>query len=249
MYALAASFAGYFALLAYSDLTRPEPHGFIVQLREPGLVLLRVTAGSPAARAGLKPSDRIVSANGRLIRHRLDWQLVETNLRVGQPLRMEIERNGLLHTTTLLLGRTPWRSRLITAEATLLGVRSVQFVTLVLAVVVALRRPFDLSARVGAWLLATVAVYSIALPFGIAANWRALPLVLGLVLWVPFLSSLATGTVLFTFFALFPRPIVRSGWVWLLTWLPAAAMLPLQLQFGLASVESSPFLVETLRDS
>ncbi len=236
MYALAASFAGYFALLAYSDLTRPEPHGFIVQLREPGLVLLRVTPGSPAARAGLKPSDRIVSANGRLIRHRLDWQLVETNLRVGQPLRMEIERNGLLHTTTLLLGRTPWRSRLITAEATLLGVRSVQFVTLVLAVVVALRRPFDLSARVGAWLLATVAVYSIALPFGIAANWRALPLVLGLVLWVPFLSSLATGTVLFTFFALFPRPIVRSGWVWLLTWLPVAAMLPLQLQFGLASV-------------
>ena len=59
---------------------------------------------------------------------------------------------------------------------------------------------------------------------------------LGLVFWLPFLSSLAIGAVLFTFFAVFPRPIVRSGWPWFLMWVPAAAVLPFQLQFGIAAV-------------
>ena len=236
MYLVAGSFAGYFVLLAYSDLTRPEPHGFVAQFRESGLVLSAVTAGSPAALAGLITNDHILRVDGRSIRHRLDWQLAETNLRSGQAVEVEIEREGVLQTVTFSLDRMPWRDRLTTVEATLAGIRSVQLVTLVLAVAVALRRPFDLSARVGAWLLATVGVYSVVLPFGFAANWRALPVVVGLVLWLPFLSSLAIGAVLFTFFAVFPRPIARSRWPWFLAWVPVAAVLPFQLQFGLAAV-------------
>jgi hypothetical protein len=37
MFVLAAAFAGYFALLLHSDLTRPEPAGFISEIHDSAL--------------------------------------------------------------------------------------------------------------------------------------------------------------------------------------------------------------------
>src|SRR5947209_6617076 len=85
--------------------------------------------------------------------------------------------------SALILNRAPRTYWLTTAGATLLSARSVQLATLVLALIVAFRRPVDRSARVGAWVLGTLAVYSIVWPYQIAATWRALPAVLGLALW------------------------------------------------------------------
>ena len=50
----------------------------------------------------------------------------------------------------------------------LLGVRSVQLVTLGFAFLIAFRKPRDPTARMGAWLLATVGVFCIVLPARIA---------------------------------------------------------------------------------
>jgi tRNA A-37 threonylcarbamoyl transferase component Bud32 len=236
MFVLALAFTGYFALLLYSDLVRPEPAGFVLEIQQSAMTLRAVARGSPAARAGLEVGDRVLVANRQPIRNRLDWLSVEANLRVGRPLRLEVSRNGQPGSISVVLSRAPWSYWRTTAGATLLTARSVQLITLVLALVVALKRPFDLSARVGAWVLATLAVYSIVLPYQIAATWRALPAVVGLALWIPFASSQAIAAVIFTFFAAFPRPIIRPRWAWLAAWAPAVLVLLLQLQFAVRIV-------------
>lgn len=236
MFVLAAAFAGYYSLLLHSDLRRPQPIGFISQIAGSGMFVLGVAKDSPAARAGLEVGDRIVEADGHLVRNRLDWLLFDTNLQTGQPLHLEIDRNGERHSATLVLGRTPWSYWTTMPGATLLSARTVQLVTLLLAIVVAFKRPFDRSARVGSWMLATLAVYSIVLPSQIAATWRSLPVIVGAALWIPFASSMTIAAVLFSFFALFPRPIVRSGWAWFALWVPMAVVLFFQLDFAVRAV-------------
>src|SRR5438067_1576494 len=231
MFALAAAFAGYFALLLQSDLTRPAPTGLVSEIHESAMMVDAVSPGSPAADAGLQPGDRIVTANGLPIRNRLDWLAVAMNLQSGRPLRLEVARGGEWREAILPLSRTPAGFWMTAAGATLLVPRGVQFIALALVFVVAFKRPFDVPARVGGWLLATFAVFSINPPYQIAATWRALPVLVGMPLWVPFASSLAVAAVLLTFFAIFPRPLVRSPWVWLLVWAPMSLPLFLELRF------------------
>jgi len=90
-------------------------------------------------------------------------------------------------------------------DGVLLAIRTVQLITLGLAITVALRRPRDPVALSGAWLLATAGVFSIALPAGWATAWRMLPPVAGAFLWFPFLSTLAGGLILLLFAAQFTR--------------------------------------------
>jgi tRNA A-37 threonylcarbamoyl transferase component Bud32 len=236
MVVLGAAFAGYFALLLYSDLTRPEPTGFVFDVRDGAMLLRAVAPDSPAARDGLVVGDRVVTANGHSIHNRLDWLLIETNLQAGQPTHLDVERNGQTHGVDLVLARAPPRFWMTMAGSTLLVARGAQLVTLMVAFVVGFRRPNDRSGRVGAWVLATVAVYSIVLPYQVAAIWRALPTVLGLLLWLPFTSSLAVAAITATFFAVFPRRLVRSPWAWAAIWLPMAAALVPQLQFASRAV-------------
>jgi PDZ domain-containing protein len=203
MIALAAAFAGYFGLLIHSDLTRPEPPGFISEVHGAAMMLAAVAPDSPAARAGLQAGDRILTANGLPIGNRLDWLVSETNLQTGHPLVLEAVRGSQRLTAVLILSRVPAGFWATSAGITLLAARAVQLVTQVLAFVVILEKPFDPPARAGGWLLGTLAVYSIVLPYQIAATWRALPAAAGAVLWVPFASSIAVAAVLFTFFAIF----------------------------------------------
>ena len=85
------AFFGYYSLLIFADLTRPEPLGLTLQIQQSGLGVRAVDADSPAARAGLAPGDRIVSANSHPTKSRLDWISVEMNLRTGAPVRLEID--------------------------------------------------------------------------------------------------------------------------------------------------------------
>src|SRR4051794_15278908 len=48
-----------------------------------GVVLSSVAPGGPAVRAGLRPSDVLVEANGRRLRNYLDWEAVKLDLHVG----------------------------------------------------------------------------------------------------------------------------------------------------------------------
>jgi len=112
----------------------------------------------------------------------------------------------------------------------------IQVVTLVLALIVVLKRPRDPVALIGGLLLATIGVFKIVRPWRIAAVWRDLPPVIGALLWLPHVSDVAAGAIFFTFVASFPRRMIRSFGVWLLLWLPMAIALVKPLQFAIDMV-------------
>ena len=56
-----------------------------------GLKVESVAPGSPAAIAGFKAGDRMVSANGRKLRTWLDWEAVKLDVAVGDTVQVELE--------------------------------------------------------------------------------------------------------------------------------------------------------------
>jgi tRNA A-37 threonylcarbamoyl transferase component Bud32 len=233
MFGLAAAFLGYFTLLLYCEARRTDPLGFLVRFDRQGMLVQAVRPGSAAARAGLSGGDRILTAAGRAIRVRGDWTVVEASLPRDSPLVLGVERGNARLQTTLSPTRASihfWR----TGPGVVLGMaRLTQFATLLIALLVAFKRPDDPLARLGAWLLASGAVFSIVLPPGIAAAWGQLPAIAGLPLWLPFASSLCVGAILFTFFSAFPRPLFTSWMVWAAAWTP---MIVVEAQFLMSFV-------------
>src|SRR5438552_12852418 len=91
--------------------------------------------------------------------------------------------------------------------------------------------PADGPTRIGAWVLATLAVYSVVWPYHIAAAWRALPAPVGGLLWIPLASSLVVAPLTLSFFLVFPRRLVHGRAAWMAIWTPAALLLIPQVQF------------------
>ena len=72
-----------------------------------GAVVRSVVAGSPAARAGLRPGDVIVRSRGRLLRNPFDWQAELLDLRVGDRAPLVIRRGGREFTVTVTIADLP----------------------------------------------------------------------------------------------------------------------------------------------
>ena len=141
----AAAFLGYFCLLIYTQVRRPEP----------------VTPPAGVSRTAL--------------------DAFALTLPLGEP-DFDLPRDGVLY-----------------------GLRGAQLITLIFGIVLAVRRPRDPAALAAAWLLASAGVFSVALPDGWASAWRELPAAAGALLWLPFVSALGAGAILFVFAAAFTR--------------------------------------------
>jgi hypothetical protein len=202
---VAVAYAGYLALLVTCDLRRVGSPGFVPHFERGGVIVSQLQSGSIAARAGLEAGDVIRRANGQALEGRTDWQRVRVHLDPLKPFELEIERAGRTFSASLSLpsGLSEWRSG--PARPALLAFRLAQIITLAFALVVAFKRDSQPSALLGALLLASIATLSLALPMRIVAFWNALPPVLGVLLWLPFATSVAVGPLLFAFFAVFPR--------------------------------------------
>jgi serine protease Do len=59
-----------------------------------GVVVARVTPGSPAARAGVQPGDVLLTARGRPLRNPFDWEARLLDLRVGEVLPLRVQRGS-----------------------------------------------------------------------------------------------------------------------------------------------------------
>ena len=222
----ATSFCGYFALLLYCDLVRPVNPGFAGQFDGHGGMQVRhVQPGSPSDLAGLEVGDRLLTFNGMRLASRDIWLAALSNVVLDRPMPLEVERAGVRIPLALHLPPAPPQFWLSQAGAVLLAVRAAQLVMLVVALIVAFRRPADPAALIGAWLLATCAVFTIAPPFRLGSVWRALPILAGAAMWPPFVSSLAIGSVLLTFAAVFPRQLGSPARIAAIAWLPTATFL------------------------
>ena len=77
----------------------PEPLPAALQERfgrRSGLRVAEVVAGGPAARAGLRPGDLLISAGGRPVQKAQDLQRLMFGEAIGQPLAITVLRNGAL---------------------------------------------------------------------------------------------------------------------------------------------------------
>jgi predicted Ser/Thr protein kinase len=237
--AAAAAYLLYFGLLLYCDLRRPQDPGLVVAAGDAGLVASSVSPGSLAAAAGLRAGDTIATIDGRPMRGRLDWFAFTAQVRPGVPIRIDVSAPDRRTVSLLPLASQPrhWRRR---EGLGLAAARLTQLVSLSLALLVAFRRPHDPRARLGAWLLASVAVFCIVPPWGQAAVWRALPAPVGWLLWGPHVSALALGAIIATFFARFrpdttPLQRVRLGAV---VWAPTIVALVWHVRFAWLTVYS-----------
>ena len=207
---VAMAFLGYWALLVYCDVWRPIPLGLFLSFDGDRVNVVDAVPGGPAQRAGLRAGDRIASFDGHPIGSRLDWMTVEANLEIGRPIRFAVDRAGGTSAAAItpeLASWSSWRSR---QGPALLVVRVTQLVALLLGVLVAFRRSSDSTALVGSAFLATIGVFSLTLPYRFASVWRALPPPADLLLWIPFVSSVAIAAWAFSFFVIFPRVRFRT---------------------------------------
>ena len=207
----AAAYVAYLALLITCDLLRVAPLGFVPHFSSTAVTADRVQHDSPAARSGLLAGDRITRANGQILERPADWQRVRVRLDPSRPLALEVQRGDTRVAISLPLrwGLQEWRNG--PSRIALLAFRFAQVISLALALLVAFKRSESRPALLGALLLASIATVSIVLPMRTAALWDALPRPVSLLLWVPFASSVAIGPLIFTFFAVFPRPLLSSA--------------------------------------
>ncbi|MEX2270252.1 MAG: serine/threonine-protein kinase [Vicinamibacterales bacterium] len=116
-------------------------------------------------------------------------------------------------------------------DGVMFGLRFVQGISLLLALIVAFRKPKDPLALLGAWVMATAGVVSVVLPSGWATAMRSVPLAAGMALWFPFVSSLAAGALFFVFVAFFTRqrlPLPRAA-IYVVPALGALSAIPLAM--------------------
>jgi len=209
--AVAAVYVAYLALLITCDLWRVSPLGFVPRFESGAVAIDRVDAGSSAADRGLRAGDVIARANGRRMEGPADWQRLRVHLDPPRPLDLEIARaeGTLAVSLPLRSGPVEWASG--PPRPGLIAFRLAQVITLAFAILVGFRRASHPPALIGAWLLASTATLSVVLPMQLATFWAELPTPLGLLLWVPFATSVGEGPLLFAFFAVFPGRLL-SGW-------------------------------------
>jgi tRNA A-37 threonylcarbamoyl transferase component Bud32 len=222
----ATSFLAYFVLLVYCDIWRPGPDGIELQSSgdQIGLLVTGVSPDSPAAHAGIEKGDRVLSADGHPVTSRLEWEGVQASVRFDRPVVIEISRDQAVRRVEWVVARGDWNHWRGREGAELILARLVQLVTLGLGLIIVFRRPQDFGARIGGWLLATFGVFCITLPYRFADVWHGLPAAFGVLLWIPYVSTVLLPGLLLAFFLCFPRRVIRSVPAWVAIWAPALAI-------------------------
>ena len=137
LFVLALSFLAFFIFATYCRFWNPEPEGFHHQFRSGHMIVLDVIPNSPAETAGLKPGDRIASVNGQILGTASDWFGFRANIEVNRPLRLGIERGGETRSVLLILNKRAWNGMPTTGRLHVFAWTALQFLTLVMAFVIA----------------------------------------------------------------------------------------------------------------
>ena len=235
LFVVVASSLAFLTLQLYTDVWGIEPLGYSRDFEDGSIIVRQLSPGGSVAREGLLADDRILAVDSMPIlpkREQSSFLAAVANFEIGRPIPLKIRRNG--KQLELPLNLKPGSPRdLDWGDWLTLGG---QVFALILALVIAFRRPFDLVALTAACLLASSAFAILRLEIGWASVWRHLPTMLGLLLWPAFvIRGLISGFCL-TFAAIFPRRLFRTPWVWALIWTPVALVAALQCLLGVLLV-------------
>ena len=195
-----------------------------------GLRIGEVRPNGPLSKAGAHTGDILTAINGETLESALDRNIAETTLGLQQPFTIDVQSGAeRLRLTALLEHRSValWGWRNYLREGLLQVAR---LICLLLAVVIVTKKPDDLGARLGALLLASIAIVETP-SIGQVPLVRSLPLPLEILaaFSLPVLPLLAP-TVWFCFFASFPRRRLIWPWHWFVAVLPGVMVgLPLAI--------------------
>ncbi|HKY05547.1 MAG TPA: alpha/beta fold hydrolase [Blastocatellia bacterium] len=78
-----------------------------VNSKGPGAVIRRVSPGSPAEKAGLKPADVILRVNGKELTDQPTYSQIVKSSRAGEAVTLEVSRAGQMLTLQLVPARMP----------------------------------------------------------------------------------------------------------------------------------------------
>ena len=84
-----------------------NPNSPLTVEEEEGVLIARVVSNSPAAQAGLRAGDVILSVGDTPVKESAEVQQVVERSSVGQPLEITLRRNGREQTLTVRPGNLP----------------------------------------------------------------------------------------------------------------------------------------------
>ena len=227
MYALAALFLCDWLLRSHALFLGPRGFDFTRRWEEGRWLVAAVPPESASERAGFRAGDILVALDGRPLESPSDWRVISPNLETGRTYRFDIARGEGRLEVAYTMERARVGSRWIFAVWEAEG-----FLLLATGIFIGFARPRDSLARLGALALASLSLslsFWTSFPPGGAVTWRALPAGVAALLLLPKLCSYLVGPIILTFFATFPRPLVRARWPWAIVWLPALCLAPLYL--------------------
>ena len=149
-YVLAASYLGYFVLFFHLLFAGP----YLGFGTDSAGTVVSVVAASPAERAGVQTGDRWVGFGGGALGFTAAFDVIRM-LKVGDSVALRFRRNG--QDFNVMITATSHRVEFPGLRLTL--VTPILFSFLVMACVIALLRPQDVIARIGALFLASMSVF------------------------------------------------------------------------------------------
>ena len=203
-----ASFVGYFLFLHFAVYYGREPLGFFTDVRADGVYLTSITPGRPAANAGFKAGDRLVTMNGLRIHSQEDMTLLLAMVPLQQVTTWTIERAGAVIPLQVRALRRQWA---IPDTSYLVGSAALGL-SLGLGILLLWRGPPGAPTLLGAWLLMSLGcAFLPRLPSSLSPIWRGLPPGFESLIWPAAISSLAGHLILLVFCARVPRPQLSSA--------------------------------------
>jgi tRNA A-37 threonylcarbamoyl transferase component Bud32 len=227
LFLIAASFLSFLTLQLYLMVWGVEGLGFSRDYVMGAMIVQRVFPGGAGARSGLLPGDRVLAIDGIPLLpkgERSSSFVAFANFEIGRPIPLKIERDGKQFELPVNLQLGSPRD-LDWGDWQLIGGG---VFAIILALVIAFRRPHDLIALTGACLLASSTFAMLLLDYGGASVWRHLPTPMGFLLWPAFITRGLISGFCLAFAAIFPRRLFRARWIWALIWTPVVLVAALQ---------------------
>jgi hypothetical protein len=227
---LATTFVVYGVFVIYVNRFGPEPIGATFDFPQKRMILLTIEPDGPAERAGLRPGDLLITADGIPLRSLMGWVAARMQVELNRPQLLEVERAGKRFSAELVATQRVREVKEVPSSI-FPFVLAAKLIIMLLVFIIIWQRPRDKAALLAAWVLAWASATEV-LNTGMAASFRHLPPGVGLLLVVPFYcNTFLMAAILFNFCALFPRRLFRSQWPYLAGWVPLLTLAVISLPF------------------
>jgi tRNA A-37 threonylcarbamoyl transferase component Bud32 len=207
------SIVGYF-YLAYLLLFGLAPGGIDVEDKSGHAVVSYLKNDAPGVRAGLAVGDSLVAVDGQPIGNVVDWLAHRMNFRADQPIHVGVERGGRHLDLTMSLHGSIWNDYSARSRVSQIIFLANKLITLLIGLFVVFSRPRDFASRLGGLVLVTMATVFEAFQWGMASSVRSLPLLVQWPVMLVYVSAAFRTPLLFAFFCLFPKRLIRGRWTW-----------------------------------